>query len=152
MLRGGTPRPACHACGFVFFANMGVGAAVVVRDAAGRVLMVRRATRHYGAGRWCFPCGYVEWDEDVRDAARREALEEAGVDVVLGKILQVAVNRHDPERPTIGIWFAATLADPGAVPVAGDDADGAGWMDPADPPPLAFPTDRTLLDRLARAR
>jgi len=150
VVRSGTPRPGCARCGFVFFANMGVGAAVVVRDAAGRVLLVKRAPRHYGAGRWCFPCGFVEWGEDVRVAARREALEEAGVEVVLGEVLQISVNQHDPERPTVGIWFAATLADPAAVPVAGDDAVDAAWIDPTDPPPLAFPTDRALLDGLAR--
>jgi 8-oxo-dGTP diphosphatase len=148
-IRGGIPRPHCAGCGFVFFANPGVGAAVVVRDDAGRVLLVRRGPGQFGAGRWCFPCGFVEWGEDVRDAAHREALEEAGVDVVLGDVLQVASNLHEPERPTIGVWFAARLADPSAAPVAGDDAVEAGWFDPATPPPLAFPTDEPLFARLA---
>jgi ADP-ribose pyrophosphatase YjhB (NUDIX family) len=79
----------------------------------------------------------------------REAREEAGVDVVLGETVQVASNFHDPERPTIGIWFAATLADPAAPLAAGDDAVAADWFDPSAPPPLAFPTDATLLERLA---
>jgi ADP-ribose pyrophosphatase YjhB (NUDIX family) len=149
--RGGAPRPRCPGCGFLFFANMGVGAAVVARDRAGRVLLVRRGPRQYGAGNWCFPCGFVEWGEDVREAAVREAREEAGVDVRLGEVVQVANNFHEPERPTIGIWFAATLVDPGAVPVAGDDAVEVGWYDPLDPPPLAFPTDVALLRALGRA-
>jgi 8-oxo-dGTP diphosphatase len=151
-IRGGLPRPACAACGFVFFANMGVGAAVVIRNAAGRVLLVRRGPRHYGAGLWCLPCGYVEWNEDVHEAAAREALEEAGVVVELGEVVHVATNRHEPERPTVGIWFAARLVDPDAVPHAGDDADAAGWFDPASPPPLAFPTDAPVLARLAAER
>jgi ADP-ribose pyrophosphatase YjhB (NUDIX family) len=131
---------------------MGVGAAVAIRDAAGLLLLVQRGPRQFGAGRWCFPCGFVEWGEDVAAAARREALEEAGVEVRLGAIVQVATNLHEPSRPTIGIWFAATLVDPGAVPKAGDDAVGVAWVDPANPPELAFPTDRALLDRLARGR
>jgi ADP-ribose pyrophosphatase YjhB (NUDIX family) len=148
--RGGQPRPACASCGFVFFANMGVGAAVVIRDAAGRVLLVRRGPGHFGVGLWCLPCGYVEWDEDVRAAAAREAFEEAGVAVELGEVVHVATNRHEPERPTVGIWFAARMVDPAAEPRAGDDADAAGWFDPAAPPPLAFPTDAPVLARLAR--
>ena len=148
--RSGLPRPHCAACGFVFFANPGVGAACIVRDARGRVLLVQRDPRQFGAGKWCFPCGFVEWGEDVRDAARREALEEAGVEVRLGEVVQVASNFHDPAKPTIGVWFAAELVDPDASPVAGDDAVAVAWFDPAAPPPLAFPTDAALLARLAR--
>ena len=148
VVHGDLPRPACPACGFLHFANPGVGAAVVVQDATGRVLLVQRAVGQFGAGRWCFPCGYVEWGEDVRAAAVREAREEAGVDVVLGDVIQVASNFHEPEKPTIGVWFAATLADPAATPVAGDDADAVGWFDPGTPPPLAFPTDVELLSRI----
>ncbi len=142
------PRPTCPACGFVFFANMGVGAATVIRDDAGRVLLVQRGPRQYGAGKWCFPCGYVEWGEDVRVAAAREAREEAGVDVVLGDVVNVAANFHDERRPSVGIWFAAVLADPAAVPTAGDDAVDVGWFAMDAPPPLAFPTDANLLARL----
>ena len=124
---------------------MGVGAAAVIRDSLGRVLLVQRGAGHFGAGLWCLPCGYVEWGEDVRDAAAREALEEAGVEVRIGAVVQVAVNRHDPDRPTVGIWFAARLIDPRAEPRAGDDAVAVGWYDPAEPPALAFPTDTAVL-------
>ena len=149
VVRGDHRRPACSACGFVFFANPGVGAAVVVRDATGRVLLAQRAPGQFGAGKWCFPCGFVEWGEEVSAAAAREAHEEAGVAVAVGDVLQVATNFHDPERPVVGVWFAAALVDPEATPVAGDDAVAVAWFDPAAPPPLAFPTDATLLARLA---
>ena len=147
--RGGAPRPHCPACGFTFFANPGVGAASVIRDANGRILLVQRGPEQFGAGRWCFPCGFVEWGEDVREAARREALEEAGIEVVIGDPIHVASNFHDPTKSTVGIWFAAQMVDPAAEPVAGDDAVAIGWFDPAVPPPLAFPNDAVLLARLA---
>jgi ADP-ribose pyrophosphatase YjhB (NUDIX family) len=133
----------------VFFANMGVGVAAVIRDAAGRVLLIQRAPGQFGAGLWCLPCGYVEWGEDVREAAAREALEETGVAVEIGEVLQVTVNRHQPDLPTVGIWFSARRLDPRAEPQAGDDAVAAGWFDPAAPPPLAFPTDHPVLAKLA---
>jgi ADP-ribose pyrophosphatase YjhB (NUDIX family) len=145
------PRPACPACGFTFFANPGVGAAAVIRDDRGRVLLVRRSPGQFGAGHWCFPCGFVEWGEDVRAAAAREAREEVGLEVAIGEVLHAASNFHDPAHPTVGVWFAATRLDPGAAPVAGDDADAVAWFDPSSPPPLAFPTDGVLLERLARA-
>jgi 8-oxo-dGTP diphosphatase len=151
-LRREPDHVACDACGLAHFPNMGIGAAVVVRNARGDVLMVQRSARQFGAGRWCFPCGYVEWSEDVRAAAAREAREEAGVEVAIGDPVHVETNRHQPERPTVGIWFAATLLDPAAVPVAGDDAVAVGWFDPASPPPLAFPSDASLLAKLAGDR
>lgn len=149
---GGSPRPACASCGVEFFANMAVGASVVIEDLSGRVLLVQRGPGHFGAGLWCLPCGYVEWGEDVRAAAAREALEETGVVVEVGDVVQVAVNRHDPNQPTVGIWFAARLVDPRTEPRAGDDAVAVGWFDPAGPPPLAFPTDAALLVGLAAQR
>jgi len=88
----------------------------------------------------------------VREAAAREALEEAGVAVEIGEVVHVATNRHEAERPTVGIWFAARMIDPRAEPQAGDDAVAAGWFDPAVPPPLAFPTDAPVLARLAAQR
>jgi ADP-ribose pyrophosphatase YjhB (NUDIX family) len=142
----------CTGCGLVYFPNMGIGAAVVVYDARGLVLMVKRSSRQFGAGKWCFPCGYVEWGEDIRTAARREAREEAGIDVVIGDPVHVETNVHQPGKPTVGIWFAATMADPSATPVAGDDADDIGWFELTNPPPLAFPTDAALLAKLARGR
>jgi ADP-ribose pyrophosphatase YjhB (NUDIX family) len=144
-----TDHVRCPSCGLTHFPNMGVGAAVVVRDRAGRVLMVQRSPHQFGAGKWCFPCGYVEWNEDIRHAARREAREEAGVDVVIADPLFVETNFHQPGKPTVGIWFAATLVDPDAVPTPGDDAVAVGWFDLLAPPPLAFPTDATLLQKLA---
>jgi ADP-ribose pyrophosphatase YjhB (NUDIX family) len=140
----------CAACGFVHYPNMGLGAAVVVRDARGRVLMVQRSPHQFGAGKWCFPCGFVEWGEDVREAAAREAREEAGLEVTIGDPVHVATNLHQPEKPTVGLWFAATRVDPAAEPTAGDDAVAVAWVDPAAPPPLAFPTDAVLLAKLAR--
>ena len=141
---------ACPSCGLQHFPNMGIGAAVVVRNARGGVLMVRRSAPQFGAGRWCFPCGYVEWGEDIREAARREAREEAGIDVAIGEPVHVETNFHQPGKPSVGVWFEATMVDPSAAPVAGDDADAVGWFDLGSPPPLAFPTDAALLAKLAR--
>ena len=41
---------------------------------------------------------------------------------------------------------------PRAEPTAGSDAVGVAWIDPAEPPELAFPTDRALFERLVRGR
>ena len=32
-------------------------------------------------GEWCCPCGYIDWDETLKEACHREVKEETGLDV-----------------------------------------------------------------------
>lgn len=52
-----------------------VGARAVVRDDAGRVLLIRRSDN----GRWAVPAGAMELGESISDCAARELLEETGL-------------------------------------------------------------------------
>jgi ADP-ribose pyrophosphatase YjhB (NUDIX family) len=63
------------------------GAAAVLRDAEGRVLLVEP---NYREG-WALPGGTIESDdgETPRQGARRETAEEIGLDVDLGRLLAV---------------------------------------------------------------
>ena len=143
--RGGLPRPTCPACGFVYYRNPAVGVAVVVLQ-DGKILMGRRSRGGY-EGYWCIPCGYVEWDEDIRDAARREFLEETGLEVELGEVLAVHSNFHNPQQLTVGIWFNGKVV--GGTLQAADDLDAVDYFPVVAPPePLAFPTDRLVLLQL----
>lgn len=146
-LRGGRERLLC-ACGFVRYRNPAVGVAVVVRDAGAGVLLGRRAKGDY-AGLWCIPCGYVEWGEDVRDAARREFLEETGLHVDLGEVLAVHSNFHNPKQYTVGVWFRGEITG-GALHPADGEHSALGYHHPLQPPPLAFPTDALVLSDLAQ--
>ena len=149
-VRGGLPRPTCASCGFVYFRNPAVGVAVVLLDADGRVLMGRRSAGG-NVGEWCIPCGYVEWGEDIRDAARREFREETGIDVEIGEVCAVHSNFPNAASLSVGVWFYAKRI--GGQPNASDDLDLVKWFPPSDPPePLAFPTDRLVLEQLANGQ
>jgi len=115
-------------------------AGAVVRDSAGRLLLVRRG--HAPAvGRWSLPGGRVEPGETAAVAAAREVREETGLDVRVGPLLAtVQIGDyliHD---------FAAEVI--GGDLLAGDDADDVRWcsVDEATQLPL---TDG-LLDALRR--
>ncbi len=142
----GRDRSVCPQCGYIHWRNPGVGAAVVVRDRRGRVLLIRRAGGATRPGFWAIPAGYVDYGEDVREAAQREMREETGLTVEVGDPVFVASNFHDPAKLTVGIWFSGRVV--GGVLQAGDDADDAAYFDLDDLPPLAFETDQVLLDRL----
>lgn len=144
---GGRRRSVCPECGFVHWRNPGVGAAVLVRDEDGKVLLIRRGSGATRAGFWAIPAGFVDYGEEIRSAAAREMQEETGLVVEVGDAIFVASNFHDPAKLTVGIWFAGTII--GGRLEAGDDADDAGYFDLNALPPLAFETDQSLLGSLA---
>ncbi|MEU5083566.1 MULTISPECIES: NUDIX domain-containing protein [Streptomyces] len=74
------------------------GAAALFRDAGGRVLLVEP---NYREG-WALPGGTIESDtgETPRQGARRETLEEIGLDRPLGRLLAVDWV-HGVDRPPL---------------------------------------------------
>lgn len=138
------PHLICSGCGEINFRNPVVGVAVVVIQDR-RILLGRRAGAPYG-GLWCIPCGYVEWNEDVRAAARREFREECGLEVALGEVITVHSNFHNRSKQTVGIWFRGTVI--GGELQAGDDLDAVAYFAFDAIPQLAFPTDALVIDQL----
>lgn len=145
----GKARKACPACDFVHFRNPGVGAAVIVRDAGGRLLLVKRGPGVSRPGFWAIPAGYVDYGEEIRAAAARELREETGLIADVGDVVWVASNFHDPAKLTVGIWFEGTVT--GGTLRAGDDAISAGFFPLDELPPLAFETDVAYLRSLGFA-
>jgi 8-oxo-dGTP pyrophosphatase MutT (NUDIX family) len=86
-------------------------ALTVVRDVTGKLLLVRSAGR---AERWELAGGAVEVGESPMDAARREVLEEAGVEV--GELTLVGLY-YGVKDLLLRLAFAATVADQTRVPL-----------------------------------
>lgn len=139
-------RLVCGHCSYVMYENPVVGVAVILQTKDRQILLGRRAKHSTYPGLWCIPCGYVEYDEEVRDAARREFCEETGFEVKLGSVFTVLSNFHNPETHTVGIWFHAEII--GGFLQAGDDLDDVEWHSLDNVPPMAFPSDYTVIEML----
>jgi 8-oxo-dGTP diphosphatase len=63
-----------------------VGAAAVILDADGRVLLVKHS---YGKLNWELPGGLSELNESAEETAKREVKEETGLDVTVGQMTGV---------------------------------------------------------------
>jgi len=98
----------------------------IVHDAAGRLLLVRRANPP-AAGSWSLPGGRVEPGEDDATAVVRELAEETGLVVVPGRVVGV-VEREAPDGGTYVITDLACEVVGGALR-AGDDAADVRWFD-----------------------
>jgi ADP-ribose pyrophosphatase YjhB (NUDIX family) len=115
-------------------------AGAIVRDDAGRLLLVRRANEP-SRGLWSVPGGRLEPGESAPAAAAREVREETGLDVAVGALLcTVELGPYVVED------FAATVV--GGVLRAGDDALDAGWFTPDEV--RALPLSPGLLAELER--
>jgi 8-oxo-dGTP diphosphatase len=98
-----------------------VGVSSVVRDGAGRILLIKTAE----AG-WELPGGRVEHGEDFITALTREVREETGCEIDVGRLTGVTSDTGTP-RLTIFTFLCRHVAGD-AYP--GDDSIDAGWFAP----------------------
>jgi ADP-ribose pyrophosphatase YjhB (NUDIX family) len=142
---------SCAGCGFHYHFNPAVAAGVIAADSRGRVLLVRRA-REPGRGLLGVPGGFVDVGEVAESAARREALEETGVELDALRYLGSWANVYEFRGiayPVLDLYFTALVRD-GSAAEARHEVAEVLWLRPEelDPAGLAFPTTRAAFLRL----
>jgi 8-oxo-dGTP diphosphatase len=97
---------------------------VILTMSEGRlhVLLVRRGEEPY-RGMWAIPGGFKRPNETLDEAAKRELIEETGVDAasLLTQFGAYGDPGRDPRMNVVTVAYVAVLRDVGAV-VAGTDA------------------------------
>jgi 8-oxo-dGTP diphosphatase len=112
-------------------------------DESIKVLLIKRGREPF-KGQWAFPGGFVDKDESLEDAARRELEEETGLEgIELYQIGAFGGPGRDPRGHTVSVIFAAVVDGAKAV-TAADDAEEARWHAARRPPRLAFDHKKIL--------
>lgn len=119
-------------------------AAAVVRH-EGKILLTKRPRGAHLEGMWEFPGGKVEPDEDPRDAVVRECLEECGIQLEAGEVVEVVFHRY--ENKTVLLMFFECRLLSGEVQHLG--VSDHAWVEPAELRDYPLPpADEPLLDQL----
>lgn len=129
---------------------------LTIRDDELCALLVTRGDEPF-KGAWALPGGFVDEDEDLVDAARRELREETAVstgDVQLEQLRSYGEPGRDPRHRVVSVAWLAIMPQ-GPDPLAGTDASGATWRPVGSvlqKGGLAFDHDQILADGVERAR
>jgi 8-oxo-dGTP diphosphatase len=120
-----------------------------------KVLLVKRKSAPYETN-WALPGGFVNMDERLEDAARRELSEETNVnDVYLEQLYTFGEPDRDPRGRVITVAYFALLSVDQALGFrleAASDADDTLWWNVYDLPDLAFDHAPILTYALQRLR
>lgn len=109
-----------------------------LRDRQLKLLLVRRAGEPY-RGRWALPGGFVQLEEGLDEAARRELEEETGVSgVFLEQLYTFGRVDRDPRERVITVAYYALIPSDKLQLRAATDAEAVGWFGMDELPELAF--------------
>ena len=115
-----------------------------------KVLLVRRASDPF-KGCWALPGGFVQDGESLGDCARRELLEETGVDeAYLEQLYTFGDPDRDPRGRVVTVAYFALVRSDNLILEAATDADAAAWFPAIELPDLAF--DHAEILQVARDR
>lgn len=125
---------------------------LTTRERQLEVLLVKR--RHWPfEGMWAIPGGFVQPDESLEDAARRELEEETGVsDLYLEQLYTFGDPGRDPRMRVITVVYYALIRSDQLRIHAADDAADAQWFPLYEVPPLAFDHEMILASTRQRLR
>lgn len=122
--------------------RVGLGVCIVKDN---KVLLGKRKNAH-GDGSWCFPGGHLEFGESYEECAKRETMEEAGIQITNLSFI-TATNDIFPEESKhyITIYILADYAGGEVSVKEPDKMEKWQWYDWDNlPRPLFIPLQNLL--------
>lgn len=118
----------------------------------GKILLVKRG-RMPARGRWSLPGGAVRWGETLREAVVREVLEETGIKIDVGDVLDVVEVIHreggEPIYHYVVVCYSGKYLS--GEPRPGTDAEDARWVPLSDIMKYDItPTARRVIEKVMR--
>lgn len=114
------------------------------------LLLIKRKNNPF-KGFWALPGGFVDENEDILVAAKRELFEETTIKC--DTLIQVGAYGkpfRDPRSHVVTVAYYGWVAED-IVGKAADDAKELGWFDINDLPNLAFDHDEIIKDAIKKA-
>src|SRR3989344_5117070 len=88
-----------------------IGVGVFVKRSDDKLILMRRQNSH-GAGMWALPGGHLEFGEEIEHCAKREVMEELGVNVKSVKVLGITNDIMTKEnKHYVTIFVDSEIAD-----------------------------------------
>jgi 8-oxo-dGTP diphosphatase len=102
------------------------------------IVLIKRANEPF-KDKWALPGGFIDIDEELENAAKRELFEETGIiHNTLHQLFTVGTVGRDPRHRTISIIYSGKFDSKAMKIKAGDDAKQAEWFAITNLPELAF--------------
>ena len=121
-------------------------------DADLKVLLIQRDGSPYRS-RWALPGGFVNINEGLEDAVRRELEEETGITrLYLEQLYTFGEPKRDPRERIISVAYYALVKLVDHSVRAASDARNVAWFPVADLPQLAFDHEEILDVALRRLK
>jgi ADP-ribose pyrophosphatase YjhB (NUDIX family) len=123
-------RPVCVECGYVHYVGPALAAGLILHDGK-KICFVRRA-HDPGLGKWTFPGGFVDLDEEVPAAALREMVEETGCRGEIEGLLGVYNSLGPGGKRVVIVVYAARLTGKGSG--RSEEVEEVRWFGPDELP------------------
>ncbi len=126
--------------------------AVLRLDELPEILLVKRKESPF-QNMWALPGGFMEMEESLEEAARRELIEETGIKA--GELIRFDTYDkpgRDPRGRTVTQVFVMIWKESMGAPTAGSDAADLRWFALTELPDLAFDHAEILRDVISMIR